>query len=194
MKLYSSHAWSQERRELSMSKFCLWLIYITCRSAKRKPQQQNQCVSTTQQLIIQQLLLKIFWKLLAYRRPTPQSQPHPAHGPYGPSFTGFKTTSRNVQRSGLFYRLLAKQIITHKESSLASLMKEREDCINSFRKSSFLGSSEFFSWRLTPAERCLVFPLQSHVAFINSKNCSGFAVSFILCTPNNFTFELCRIW
>ena len=77
----------------------------------------------------------------AYRRPTPQ----PAHEPYGSSLTGFKTTSRNVQRSGLFYRLFAKQIITHKQSSLASLMKEREHCIINLRKSSFLGSSEFLS-------------------------------------------------
>jgi hypothetical protein len=34
---------------------------------------------------------------------------------------------------------------------------------------------------------------QSNVAFINSRNCSGFAVSLLLCIPNNFTFELCRI-
>jgi len=53
-------------------------------------------------LIIQQVLFKIFWGLLAYRRPEPQSQPHLTQEPYGPSFTGFKTTSRNVQRSGLF--------------------------------------------------------------------------------------------
>jgi hypothetical protein len=25
------------------------------------------------------------------------------------------------------------------------------------------------------------------------KNCSGFMVSLLLCTPNNFMFELCRI-
>jgi hypothetical protein len=48
-KLYSSHAWSYERRELSMSKFSLWLTYSTCKNTKRKPRQKNQCVSTTQQ-------------------------------------------------------------------------------------------------------------------------------------------------
>ena len=53
-------------------------------------------------LIIQQVLLNIFWGLLAYRRPAPQRQPHSTQEHYGPSFTGFKTTSRNVQRSGLF--------------------------------------------------------------------------------------------
>jgi hypothetical protein len=51
-------------------------------------------------LIIQQLLFKFCRELLAYRRPTAQNQPHSAHKPYGPSFTGFKTTLRNVQRSG----------------------------------------------------------------------------------------------
>jgi hypothetical protein len=40
---------------------------------------------------------------------------------------------------------------------------------------------------------CLVFPPQSYVAFMNSKNCSGFAVSLLLCAPNNFTSELCHI-
>jgi len=85
-------------------------------------------------LIIQRLLFKIFWELLAYRRPTPQRQPHPAHEPYGQSFTGFKTTSRNVQKSGLFYRLLAKKILTHKQSSRAFLTKELEDCVINFRK------------------------------------------------------------
>ena len=145
-------------------------------------------------LIIQQLLFKIFWELLAYRRPTPQRQPHPGHEPYGPSFTGFKTNSRNAQRSGLFYRLLVKWNITHKQSRLASLMKESEECIINFRKSSFLVSGEFLSWRLTPADRRLVFPPQSKVAFINSKNCSGFVVSLILCATNNLTFEICRIW
>jgi hypothetical protein len=59
-------------------------------------------------LIIQQLFFKIFWELLAYRRPTPQLQSHSAHKPYGPSFTGFKTTLSNVQISGLLYRLLTK--------------------------------------------------------------------------------------
>ena len=59
-------------------------------------------------LIIQHLLFKIFWDLLAYHCPTPQRQPHPAHEPFGPSFAGFRTTSRNVQRSGLFNCLLAK--------------------------------------------------------------------------------------
>jgi len=54
------------------------------------------------------LLLQFIIMCLAYRRPTPQRQPHSAHEPYGPSFTGFKTTSRNVQRCGLLYRLLAK--------------------------------------------------------------------------------------
>jgi hypothetical protein len=52
--------------------------------------------------------------LLAYRRPTPQRQPHSAHKPYGPSFTGFKTTSTNIQISDLLYRLLAKQWRTPK--------------------------------------------------------------------------------
>jgi len=66
-----------------------------------------------------------------------------AHEPYGPSFTGFKTTSRNVQRCGLLYCLLTKWIITHKQFSLASLLEKCEDCIINFRKSSFLGSSEF---------------------------------------------------
>jgi len=32
-------------------------------------------------LIIQQLFFKIFWELLAYRRPMPQRQPNPAHEP-----------------------------------------------------------------------------------------------------------------
>jgi hypothetical protein len=50
--------------------------------------------------IIQQLLFKIFRELLAYH-PTAQHQPQSAHKPYGPSFTGFKTTLRNVQISGL---------------------------------------------------------------------------------------------
>jgi hypothetical protein len=59
-------------------------------------------------VIIQQLLFKTIWELLAYRRPTPQRQPHLVHEPYGPSFTGFKMTSRNVQRCGLLYRLPAK--------------------------------------------------------------------------------------
>jgi hypothetical protein len=59
-------------------------------------------------LIIKQLLFKIFWKLLAYCRPTPQCQPHSAHKPYGPSFTGFKTILMNVEGVGLLYRLLAK--------------------------------------------------------------------------------------
>jgi len=59
-------------------------------------------------LIIQQVSFKIFWELLSYRRPTTQRQPHPAHEPYGPSFIGFTTTWRNVKKSGLFYRLLAK--------------------------------------------------------------------------------------
>ena len=40
-KLYSSHAWSKEGQELSMSKFSLWLTYSTCRNTKRKPQQQK---------------------------------------------------------------------------------------------------------------------------------------------------------
>jgi hypothetical protein len=39
----------------------------------------------------------------------------------------------------------------------------------------------------------LAFPPQSNVGFINSKNCSGFAVSLLLCALNNFMFELCRI-
>jgi hypothetical protein len=38
------------------------------------------------------------------------------------------------------------------------------------------------------------FPPQSNIAFINSKNCSGFSVSILLCTPNKLTFELCHIW
>jgi hypothetical protein len=46
------------RRELSMSKFSLWLTYSTCRNAKRKPQQQkNQCVSTTQQNVAEETCL-----------------------------------------------------------------------------------------------------------------------------------------
>ena len=53
-------------------------------------------------LIIQQLLFKIFRELLAYRHPTPQHQPHPAHEPNGPSFTGFKMTLRNVQNLAFF--------------------------------------------------------------------------------------------
>jgi hypothetical protein len=44
---------------------------------------------------------------------------------------------------GLLYCLLTKYIITHKQFSLASLLKKCEDCIINFRKSSFLGSSEF---------------------------------------------------
>ena len=35
-----------------MSKFSLWLTYSTCRNAKRKTQQKNQCLSTTQHNII----------------------------------------------------------------------------------------------------------------------------------------------
>ena len=47
-KLYSSHAWSYERRELSMSKFSLWLTYSTCKNTKRKPQQKkSMCVNYT---------------------------------------------------------------------------------------------------------------------------------------------------
>ena len=104
-----------------------------------------------------------------------------------------KTTSRNVQRSGLLYRLFVKYIITHKQSSVASLLKKREDCIISFRKSSFPGSSEFSLWCLTPADHCLVFPPQSNVAFINSKNCSGFAVSILLSALNKGKHSLVRI-
>jgi hypothetical protein len=59
-------------------------------------------------LIIQQLLFEIFRELLAYHNPMPQRQPHSAHKPYGRSFAGFKTTLRNIQRSGFLYRLLAK--------------------------------------------------------------------------------------
>jgi hypothetical protein len=70
-------------------------------------------------LITRQLLFEIFWELFAYHHPMPQCQPHSAHKPYGPSFTGFKTSSRNVQRFGLLYRLLVKKIINHKQSSLA---------------------------------------------------------------------------
>jgi hypothetical protein len=40
---------------------------------------------------------------------------------------------------------------------------------------------------------CLAFPPQSNVAFINSKNCSGFAVFLLLCALNNFTIKLCCI-
>jgi hypothetical protein len=47
-KLYSSHAWSYERRELSMSKFSLSLTYSTCKNTKRKPQQKkSMCVNYT---------------------------------------------------------------------------------------------------------------------------------------------------
>ena len=35
-KLYSSHAWSKERRELSVRKFSLWLTYSTCNNVKKK--------------------------------------------------------------------------------------------------------------------------------------------------------------
>jgi hypothetical protein len=55
-------------------------------------------------------------------------------------------------------------------SSLVSFLKEHEDCIISFRKSSFLGSIELLSSHLTLADHFLVFPPQSNVAFINSKN------------------------
>jgi hypothetical protein len=59
-------------------------------------------------LLFYLLLIIIIHQILAYRRPTPQRQPPLAHELYGPSFTGFKTTLRNVQRSVLLYRLLAK--------------------------------------------------------------------------------------
>jgi hypothetical protein len=43
---------------------------------------------------------------------------------------------------------------------------------------------------------CLSLPCVSatDVAFINSINCSGFAISCLLCACNNFTIELCHIW
>jgi hypothetical protein len=75
-----------------------------------------------------------------------QRKPHSAHKPYGPSFPGFKTTLRNVQRSGPLYRLVAK-----------SLLKKCEDCIINFRKLSFLESSEFFRDTLHPLIAALYF-------------------------------------
>ena len=63
-KLYSSHAWSYERRELSMSKFSLWLIYSTCRNAKRKPQQKKpMCVNYTTVAVCKQITLLILYSL-----------------------------------------------------------------------------------------------------------------------------------
>jgi hypothetical protein len=81
----------------------------------------------------------------------------------------------------------------HKNNTIQSVpvlrfsWKKREDCIISFRKLSFLGSSEFLSRHLELTDYCLVLPPQSNAVFINSKNCSGFAVSPHLCAPNNFT-------
>jgi len=46
-KLYSSHAWSWERRELSMSKFSLWLTYSTFNNAKKTQQKININYTTT---------------------------------------------------------------------------------------------------------------------------------------------------
>jgi hypothetical protein len=40
--------------------------------------------------------------------PTPQHQLNSAHKPYGPTFTGFKTTLRYVQRPDILYHLLVK--------------------------------------------------------------------------------------
>jgi hypothetical protein len=58
------------------------------------------------------------------------------------------------------------------------LLKKHEDCIINFRKSSFLVSTAFLSWCLTLANHCIVFLPQLDIAFINSKNCSNFAVPF----------------
>jgi hypothetical protein len=120
--------------------------------------------------------------LSAYSRPKPQCQPHSAHKAYGPFSTGIKTTVRNVQRCGL------------QSSPVLRLSNKHEDCIINFRKSSFLVSNVFLTWRLTPAGHSPVFLPQSNVAFINSKNCSCFAVSLLLLALNNFKFELRRIW
>jgi len=52
-KFYSSHAWSWERRELSMRKFSLWLTYSTCKNARKKTTTtKNQCMSTTQHVAL----------------------------------------------------------------------------------------------------------------------------------------------
>jgi hypothetical protein len=67
---------------------------------------------------------------------------------------------------------LSPREVDHNSQTVQSCvsLEQREVCIISLRKSSFLGSSEFPSWRLTPADRCVVFQPQSNVAF-NSKNC-----------------------
>jgi len=126
-----------------------------------------------------------------------ESNPHPFY-----SFRGLKYQMRIIIACGLdswsragFWKndtATVRAVRTIQYNNLS--WKICEDCIINFRKSSFLGSSEFPSWCLTPADRCLVFLPQSNVAFINSKNWSDFAVSLLLCAPNNFTFELCRIW
>jgi hypothetical protein len=56
----------------------------------------------------------------------------------------------------------------------------------------FLGQVNFLRNASHPL-MIVAFPPQLNVAFINSKNCDGFAVSLLLCTPNNFTPELCHI-
>jgi hypothetical protein len=75
-----------------------------------------------------------------------------------------------------------------------SILKEREDCIISFRKSSFLGPSEFISLRLTLCDHCRLFPPHLIVSFINSKNCSSFVVCLLLCAANSFSYQLCWVW
>jgi hypothetical protein len=64
---------------------------------------EKQCAADNSTTFVQNL-----WELLAYRHPMPQRHPNSAHKPYRLSFTGFKTTLRNVQRSGILYRLLMK--------------------------------------------------------------------------------------
>jgi hypothetical protein len=56
----------------------------------------------------------------------------------------------------------------------------------------FLGPVNFLRYVSHPLIAALCFR-QSNVAFMNSKSCSGFAVSLLLWAPKNFTFELCRI-
>jgi hypothetical protein len=62
----------------------------------------------------------------------------------------------------------------YKQSRLVSLLKKKMRRLHY----QLLGSSEFLSWRLTPADRCTVFPPQSNFAFINSKNCSALRFPF----------------
>ena len=109
-------------------------------------------------LIIQQLLFKIVWELLAYRRPTPQRQPHLTHEPYGPSFTGFKTTSRNVQRSGLFLSPPCEVDYNSKNSPVLRLSRKNlKTALSISGNRPFLGPVNFFRDASHPLIAALCF-------------------------------------